>query len=46
MFEAIGLTVSRLIRIRFGEIRLPPRLSPGRWVELDEAHVGALTRAT
>lgn len=34
MFEAIGLTVSRLIRTRFGEIVLPPNLRRGRWDEL------------
>jgi 23S rRNA pseudouridine2605 synthase len=35
MFEAVGLTVSRLIRIRFGGFILPPRLKRGRWEELD-----------
>jgi 23S rRNA pseudouridine2605 synthase len=35
MFEAVGLTVSRLIRIRFGGFVLPPRLRRGRWEELD-----------
>jgi 23S rRNA pseudouridine2605 synthase len=35
MFEAVGLTVSRLIRIRFGGFVLPPRLKRGRWEELD-----------
>lgn len=36
MFEALGLVVSRLIRIRFGPINLPPRLKRGMWCELDE----------
>lgn len=34
MFEAAGLTVSRLMRVRFGAIRLPPRLRRGQFVEL------------
>jgi 23S rRNA pseudouridine2605 synthase len=36
MFEAIGLTVSRLMRVRFGPINLPPRIKRGQWLELDE----------
>ncbi len=36
LFEALGLTVSRLIRVRFGPIHLPPRLKRGMWHELDE----------
>ena len=36
MFEAIGLTVSRLIRTRYGVMTLPPNLKRGRWEELDE----------
>ncbi|MDV6343280.1 23S rRNA pseudouridine(2605) synthase RluB [Nitrosomonas sp. Is37] len=36
LFEALGLTVSRLIRIRFGPIHLPPRLKRGMWHQLDE----------
>ena len=42
MFEALGLTVSRLIRTRFGPIALPPRLTRGRWSELEPAEVRAL----
>ncbi len=34
IFESIGLTVSRLIRIRFGAIQLPRTLSRGRFYEL------------
>lgn len=34
MFESQGLTVSRLIRTRFGNIELPPRLTRGKMVEL------------
>jgi 23S rRNA pseudouridine2605 synthase len=36
MFEAIGLTVSRLIRTRYGSMILPRGLKRGRWEELDE----------
>lgn len=36
MFEAIGLTVSRLIRTRYGVMTLPASLKRGRWDELDE----------
>ena len=35
MFEAVGLTVSRLIRVRFGGFALPPRLKRGQWQEID-----------
>ena len=34
MFESQGLTVSRLIRTRFGSIDLPPRLGRGMQMEL------------
>jgi 23S rRNA pseudouridine2605 synthase len=36
MFEAIGLTVSRLIRTRYGSLTLPSGLKRGRWEEMDE----------
>lgn len=36
MFEAIGVTVSRLMRVRFGPINLPPRIKRGQWMELNE----------
>uniref|UniRef100_UPI0039F04135 23S rRNA pseudouridine(2605) synthase RluB n=1 Tax=Bordetella sputigena TaxID=1416810 RepID=UPI0039F04135 len=42
MFEAIGVTVSRLIRTRFGDIVLPRNLRRGRWEELDPNLVTAL----
>jgi len=42
MFESVGLTVSRLIRTRFGDIVLPTTLRRGRWEELDPKFVSAL----
>lgn len=42
MFEAAGVTVSRLIRTRFGDVVLPPELRRGRWEELDVELVSAL----
>lgn len=42
MFEAVGLTVSRLIRTRFGDVVLPNTLRRGRWEELDPDTVTAL----
>ena len=44
MFEAVGLQVSRLTRIRFGPIRLPRDLKPGRWIELPPVEVLRLSR--
>jgi 23S rRNA pseudouridine2605 synthase len=37
MFETFGVTVSRLMRVRFGIITLPPRLRRGQVLELDAA---------
>jgi 23S rRNA pseudouridine2605 synthase len=42
MFEAVGLTVSRLIRIQYGDLTLPPRLKPGKWKMLSPEEVDAL----
>jgi 23S rRNA pseudouridine2605 synthase len=39
-FDALGLPVSRLMRIRFGIINLPPRLKRGMTFELGEGEVG------
>jgi 23S rRNA pseudouridine2605 synthase len=42
LFEAVGLTVSRLIRVRYGPIRLPKDLPRGRHREALPAEVKAL----
>jgi 23S rRNA pseudouridine2605 synthase len=42
MFEALGLQVSRLMRVRFGIVTLPPRLKRGNWIELKEAEISEL----
>ncbi len=42
MFEALGIQVSRLMRVRFGIVELPPRLKRGEWVELKEADIKLL----
>jgi 23S rRNA pseudouridine2605 synthase len=46
MFEAIGLTVSRLIRTRYGMLTLPSNLKRGRWEEMDEHDVRSLMAAS
>jgi 23S rRNA pseudouridine2605 synthase len=38
-FDALGLPVSRLIRVRFGLVNLPPRLKRGTTAELGEGEV-------
>ncbi|MDA0831415.1 MAG: pseudouridine synthase [Proteobacteria bacterium] len=42
MFESLGYQVSRLIRIRFGGIVLPPRLTRGKWLEFKASEVTQL----
>jgi 23S rRNA pseudouridine2605 synthase len=44
LFEAVGLTVSRLIRIRYGCVVLPRGLRRGEWVALPEDDVRAIRR--
>ena len=36
LWEAVGVTVSRLIRVRFGSVTLPRQLRPGRWMDLEK----------
>jgi 23S rRNA pseudouridine2605 synthase len=45
LFEAVGLQVSRLMRVRFGSVRLPRELQAGRWIELDRRRCAALLAA-
>lgn len=45
MLEMVGLTVSRLVRLRFGPLALPRGLVRGRWAELVEPEVHALVQA-
>ena len=45
MFESLGVTVSRLIRVRFGPFMLPSYLKRGQWRSLDPKELGALLAA-
>jgi len=42
LFEAINLTVSRLMRVRFGPLELPARLKRGQMQELDAGEIKRL----
>lgn len=42
MFDSVGVTVSRLMRVRYGPINLPPQLKRGQYRELSEAEVKTL----
>ena len=42
LFEALGLTVSRLIRTRYGTIAMPSRVKRGQTLELTPDEVGAV----
>ena len=50
LFQALGLTISRLMRTGFGPFDLPPRVKRGQWLRLDEDEVrralAALNRAS
>ena len=41
-FEVLGLPVSRLMRVRFGIVKLPPRLKRGMLAELGAGEVNAI----
>ena len=45
IFQAVGLMVSRLIRVRYGNITLPPRVKRGQTLDLEPAQVQALMQA-
>jgi 23S rRNA pseudouridine2605 synthase len=42
MFEAVGVMVSRLMRVRYGPVGLPPQLKRGQYRELEDAEVKVL----
>jgi 23S rRNA pseudouridine2605 synthase len=42
LFEALGLTVSRLIRTRYGTVAMPSRVKRGQTLELTPEEVGAV----
>ncbi len=42
LWESQGVTVSRLMRVRYGPIALPRGLARGRWVDLSDAELAAL----
>ena len=39
LWESQGLTVSRLKRVRYGEVFIPSKVKQGQWVELERAEV-------
>jgi 23S rRNA pseudouridine2605 synthase len=44
MFEAVGLMVSRLMRVRYGPVHLSPRLKRGQCRDLEPGEVQALLK--
>ncbi len=44
LFDSVELTVSRLIRIRYGTVVLPRGLKRGVWVDLEDGDVRAIRR--
>jgi len=44
LWESQGTTVSRLKRVRYGDITIPPRVRQGRWLELEPRDVQGLYR--
>ena len=44
LWESQGLTVSRLKRVRYGEVFIPSRVKQGQWVELDNKEIKSLYR--
>jgi 23S rRNA pseudouridine2605 synthase len=45
LFEALGLMVSRLIRIRYGVVAMPPQLKRGQTAELERDELHRLLQA-
>ncbi|MDB6097281.1 MAG: RNA-binding domain protein [Francisellaceae bacterium] len=46
LWESQNLVVSRLIRVRFGNILLPKFLRAGRWIEMHEKNIEGLAKLT
>ncbi len=44
LWESQGLTVSRLKRVRYGEVFIPSRVKQGQWTELERKEVKGLYR--
>ena len=44
LWESQGLTVSRLKRVRYGEVFIPSKVKQGQWVELEPKEVKSLYR--
>ncbi len=45
MFGAVGVTVSRLMRVRYGPVALPPNLKRGQWRELAPQDIQLLIKS-
>ncbi len=44
LWESQGLTVSRLKRVRYGDVFIPSKVKQGQWVEMDHKDVKTLYR--
>jgi 23S rRNA pseudouridine2605 synthase len=44
LWESQGLTVSRLKRVRYGDVFIPSKVKQGQWVEMDRTDVKSLYR--
>ncbi len=44
LWESQGLTVSRLKRVRYGEVFIPSKVKAGQWIELDRKEAKSLYR--
>ncbi|XOD70369.1 MAG: 23S rRNA pseudouridine(2605) synthase RluB [Sodalis sp. (in: enterobacteria)] len=42
LWQAVGMQVSRLIRVRYGDIKLPKELPRGKWLELPQEDINYL----
>ncbi len=44
LWESQGLTVSRLKRVRYGDVFIPSRVKQGQWIELENKEIKSLYR--